>query len=425
MSNPGRDAQEPSIPVTKPKRRHDLDALRVFVVVGLVFFHSARVFDTGDFYVKNDPTSEIVDAIIGFAVMWGMPLLFVISGIGIWYSLQSRNLVSFVAERTKRLLVPLIFGTLVIVPPQVWYRVRAETGRWPDYLSFYRDFLDVEVNLKGFPFVVRASPATDYFEYGQLWFLVLLFGWSLLLIPFIALLRRRRLVERTIDRYGAWPIATATVTTLALIGASLPLQPEIALWSKWSYLVLVAYGFVFASDRRLAELLHRARWWILATAVVGFLTFAGTHVATSDVVGSDPLVDYDAAGIVLRTSFAIGGWCWVTSILSFAGSRRRRSSRRGTSTRSKRTLWGRSVGMANEAVLPVYVIHQTVIVTIAYFVVSYPLAAGVKYLILATSALGVTLMLFQLVRRTTATRFLFGMRSRHPRTPPTMSSLGS
>ncbi len=416
MSNPGRDAQEPSIPVTKPKRRHDLDALRVFVVVGLVFFHSARVFDTGDFYVKNDPTSEIVDAIIGFAVMWGMPLLFVISGIGIWYSLQSRNLVSFVAERTKRLLVPLIFGTLVIVPPQVWYRVRAETGRWPDYLSFYRDFLDVEVNLKGFPFVVRASPATDYFEYGQLWFLVLLFGWSLLLIPFIALLRRRRLVERTIDRYGAWPIATATVTTLALIGASLPLQPEIALWNKWSYLVLVAYGFVFAADRRLGEHLHRARWWILATAVVGFLTFAGTHIVTSDVVGSDPLVDYNAAGIVLRTSFAIGGWCWVTSILSFAAARRK-GSRHRESVDPRPMLWRRFAGMANEAVLPVYVLHQTVIVAIAFAVVSYPIPAGLKYVIVAMSSLVVTLALFQLVRRTQTTRFLFGMKAGEVRTP--------
>ena len=67
--------------------------------------------------------------------------------------------------------------------------------------------------------------------------------------------------------------------------------------------------------------------------------------------------------------------------------------------------------MANEAVLPVYVIHQTVIVAIAYLVVSYPIAAGLKYVILATSALVVTLILFQLVRRTPVTRFLFGMKA--------------
>ena len=73
------------------------------------------MFDTVDFYVKNDPTSEIIDAVIGFAVMWAMPLLFVIAGIGIWNSLGSRRLRKFVAERTKRLFVPLVFGTLIVV----------------------------------------------------------------------------------------------------------------------------------------------------------------------------------------------------------------------------------------------------------------------------------------------------------------------
>jgi len=143
---------------------------------------------------------------------------------------------------------------------------------------------------------------------------------------------------------------------------------------------------------------------------VGFLTFAGTHIATSDVVSSDPLVDYNAAGIVLRTSFAIGGWCWVTSILSFAATRRR-GSRPRERVAPRPTLWQRFAGMANEAVLPVYVLHQTVIVAIAFAVVSYPIPAGLKYLIVATSSLAVTLMLFQLVRRTQVTRFLFGMKA--------------
>ena len=95
---------------TRPARRRDLDLMRMFVVVGLVFFHSARIFDTGDFYVKNEPTSDLVDAAIGFAATWGMPLLFVIAGMGIWYSLRSRTTRAFVGERVRRLLVPLVFG---------------------------------------------------------------------------------------------------------------------------------------------------------------------------------------------------------------------------------------------------------------------------------------------------------------------------
>ena len=83
----------------RPPRRRDLDLMRMFVVVGLVFFHSARVFDTGEFYVKSDPTSEVVSIGISFAALWGMPLLFVVAGMGIWYSLRSRTPNAFAQKR--------------------------------------------------------------------------------------------------------------------------------------------------------------------------------------------------------------------------------------------------------------------------------------------------------------------------------------
>ena len=122
---PQEDSVDVTPTVNRPERRRDLDLMRMFVVVGLVFFHTARIFDTGDFYVKNDPTSELVSIAMAFAAMWGMPLLFVISGMGIWYSLRSRTMKAFSWERVRRLLVPLVFGVLVIVPPQIWTRLRA------------------------------------------------------------------------------------------------------------------------------------------------------------------------------------------------------------------------------------------------------------------------------------------------------------
>jgi peptidoglycan/LPS O-acetylase OafA/YrhL len=76
--------------------------------------------------------------------MWGMPLLFVISGMGIWYSLRSRTMKAFSWERVHRLLVPLVFGVLVIVPPH----------------------LDVQFTPGGFPFLVGSDPATVLFEWG-------------------------------------------------------------------------------------------------------------------------------------------------------------------------------------------------------------------------------------------------------------------
>jgi len=78
-----------------PKRRRDLDVMRIFIVVGLIFFHSARIFDPMDWYVKNDQTSEVVTILLGFAAMWAMPLLFFVAGMGIWYSLRARTMAIF------------------------------------------------------------------------------------------------------------------------------------------------------------------------------------------------------------------------------------------------------------------------------------------------------------------------------------------
>ncbi|WP_406312336.1 hypothetical protein OHA77_27465 [Streptosporangium sp. NBC_01639] len=73
-------------------RRPELDAIRTLVVVGLVFFHSALVFDTrDDYYVKNADTTEVTTILAGLGVVWAMPMLFLIAGLGSWYSLRRRG----------------------------------------------------------------------------------------------------------------------------------------------------------------------------------------------------------------------------------------------------------------------------------------------------------------------------------------------
>jgi len=47
-----------------------------------------------------------------------MPLLFVLAGIATWYAFAHRPAGAYAREPTRRLLVPLLFGIVVIVPPQ-------------------------------------------------------------------------------------------------------------------------------------------------------------------------------------------------------------------------------------------------------------------------------------------------------------------
>jgi glucan biosynthesis protein C len=73
----------------------------------------------------------------------------------------------------------------------------------------------------------------------------------------------------------------------------------------------------------------------------------------------------------------------------------------------------RAVAYAAEAFLPVYILHQTVVFVIGYYVVQWEMAALLKYFVISLSSLAATLLLYELaVRRTQVTRWLFGMRPR-------------
>ena len=68
---------------------------------------------------------------------------------------------------------------------------------------------------------------------------------------------------------------------------------------------------------------------------------------------------------------------------------------------------------ATEAAYPFYILHQTVIVVIAYFVVQWDWAAGLKYAAIAVASFALSLLVYEVaVRRWGPVRFLFGMKPR-------------
>jgi peptidoglycan/LPS O-acetylase OafA/YrhL len=71
------------------------------------------------------------------------------------------------------------------------------------------------------------------------------------------------------------------------------------------------------------------------------------------------------------------------------------------------------------AALPLYVLHQPIVVAVAYFVVRWDAPMIVKYLAIVAASLALTLLAYDLlVRRTPVSRALFGMRPTASRTDP-------
>ncbi|UGQ09448.1 acyltransferase [Yinghuangia sp. ASG 101] len=419
------------MPIESTGRRPELDAIRAVVVVGLVFFHASLVFDTDDdYYVKNAVTTTATTASAALGAVWAMPLLFLVAGLGAWHSLRNRGTGGFVRERLLRIGVPLAFVTVALDPVPQWLRLRGEHPEEDiDYWAFLGKFFSVRPDLADFPFVLDG----DWFEFGHLWFLVLLLTFSLLLaaaVRWIPAARPAGWRDRAAEAVTSRPSALfAAAVPIALICAVFGLEEGFAAWHRWAYLLFFGYGFVLASDDRFRTAMRRTAAVASAAGLVLFaMGLAGFMIGGDD--SRDAFVEMNPTAIAARTVFGAAGWCWLVAILGLldrqrvrirvtagdghasesatpAGGRAGQGSAQGSHARRGR----RAYAYFGPAALPFYLLHQPVLVAVAYGVVGWELPAGLKYLVIVVASLALTMLIYDLfVRRTRVTRLLFGMR---------------
>jgi glucans biosynthesis protein C len=247
----------PAPSATAVERRGDLDLIRAAVVGGLVFYHTAYLFPVG-FSASDDPPTLVLTVDILFAQLWGMPLLFLVAGAGIWHSLGTRTPGRFVRERLSRLLVPLVVGMLLVVPPQVYYAMRADALDPGSYWQFLVQFLTVRPVAR-FPAFLEGAGPEPHFHLAHLWFLYYLLIWSLLLLPVFLYLRgnaARRLAGRVAGRCQGPSGVVLLSLPIAMIEALLGTW-KLGGWNSRSYILFLLYGFVLGADRRQRESLEQ------------------------------------------------------------------------------------------------------------------------------------------------------------------------
>jgi glucans biosynthesis protein C len=231
----------------------------------------------------------------------------------------------------------------------------------------------------------------------------------------------RQLLERLASFCGRpWAIFLLALP-VAVIEAALGTE-ESGGWNRYAFIPFLLYGFLLAADLRFGEAVQRHAWAALFVGIPAMVVLLGLGFYVSEVAGRDPAVAYDGWSVLWRFVKGIGAWAWIVAIMGAAMSVVRRRARQPTSAVPRqprpdnpadrtRRLRDRTIGYANQAVLPVYVLHQTVIVMIGFYVVQWDVPTLVKYLVISFTALLVTLLLYDLgVRRTAVTRLLFGMK---------------
>jgi glucans biosynthesis protein C len=417
-------AEEPA-PAPSPTRRPELDVMRAFVVAGLVVFHSAVVFAWGSSWFINDPRpSPWFTVFLLWGSLWGMPLLFLVSGMGARYALRSRTAGAFIRERLGRLLVPLLTGLVLLVAPMFYLSRVDQPGFHESYWRFWLRFLNPAAIAVGIPARGTWRSGGDEFDPAHLWFLFSLLVFSIVLVPaFVSLRRPRgaRLIDRLAGLTERHPAPVLLVAAVPIMAVEAALGPDknTGGWERLTYLFFFLYGYLLASDRRFEQTLRRLRWWALGCAVLASVLLA---MAAKILDPSGPDV-VSAASPPVSAAQGLAGWMWTAAILGFAGTiaarlTTARPAGSPTGSPASASRWRHVAHYGNEAVLPFYVLHEPVIVAVAWVIVRWPAPLLIKYLSVVAASFVLTLALYEgLVRRFQLARFLFGMKPARPTGP--------
>lgn len=371
-------------------RRYDLDWLRFFAIVLLLFFHTGMWFTTWDWHVKNSELSTTFNYWMVWSHYWRMPLLLFISGAGTYLALGKRTFGQFAGERFKRLFVPLVFGMFVVVSPQIYYE---HIAKYPDYMTFYKTVFEFKPYPEG------------SFSWHHLWFIVYLFLYSLLMIPLLRYVRsaksesfKEKLFKVMSNPWGALfvPSIFIFLTQLALR----PYFPEEThdlkdLGFMVFYLSFFFFGILFYSEQKLWNSLGGNRLKILLAAglilipvYTVYMHFRGVYVLP---------FEERTLEIMFEVPATFMSWFTVITIIAF-----------GQHYLNRPHPW---LSKINESLYPFYILHQTVIIAIGYYICQLDWSVTAKFWSISFLTLASCLaMYFLLIKPFNMMRFLFGMK---------------
>lgn len=384
------------------ERRYDIDWLRVLTIMLVFFFHCARFFGGGPWHLKNPEESFVAHIFIMFLDLWIMPLFFLLSGAGSWYALRTRNGGQYLLDRIKRIIVPLYgIGVFVIALPQVYFEAITNRGYTDSFFELMPQyFAAVFTTPPDF-----SDPIFFNIFMGHLWFLHHLFLISLLVLPVLLYLKSEsgtRLTKNLAHRCEGW--GGIFIFLIPLVVVRIAFTHLFEGHHSWAHLFLYAVffviGYLIPSDDRFTIGIKKVGWLCLALGIIGLIVefaiifgFSYNYLNIHHKGGEPLSLMYLFFSVLICTA----SWSWVVFMLSLAAKYLNRQ--------------GQLLIYSNEAVLPFFLLHQTVILCIGWYVIQWNIGMALKYLIIAAASFVLIMTIYELlIRRFNVMRFLFGMR---------------
>jgi surface polysaccharide O-acyltransferase-like enzyme len=388
-------SHSPHFAAQGPQRRVDLDWVRIGAFGLLIFYHVGMLYVSWEFHIKSVHRVTALEPLMLLLNPWRLALLFLVSGAATRFMLGKYELGPLLRSRSYRLLIPLIFGMLVIVPPQAYDQIVESLGYPDGFLDFYRRHY--------FAFgsqFCRPGPCILLPTWNHLWFVAYLWiytmalGVVLVAVPGLAGSVERRLAPAL---SGALLLVLPSVALAGYRLAVLPNFPSThALFGDWYnhavYASVFLLGFLLARAQIFWDAIERQRRLALSLAAALFLSLLVLRWSRESATPPSLLLK-------LYGGIAYGGYQWlcIVAVLGFA----RRWLTADSAVRRYLT----------DAIFPYYIVHQTAIIMIAHELHGRDLPAWLEASIVISGTLAACVLTYEIVRRIAILRPLFGLRA--------------
>jgi glucans biosynthesis protein C len=351
------------------------------------------LFSSWGWHIKNNELDRSFDFWMVWFHPWRMPLLLFISGAGTYMALGKRTPKQFASERFRKLFIPLLFGMLVVVPPQIYFEY---IDRFPNYWEFYKTV-----------FEFRPYPGGS-FSWHHLWFVLYLLVYSLILLPFLVFIRSDRSANFKLNarRWLSTAPGMLFIPSMFILASQIILRPffpdELHNMTDLAYIVFYGcfffFGVVFYSDQTLWASIEMHRYKLLVAAIIILLPFYGVFLHWHKVIVL-PIDDESTLDVIFSVASIFLSWFTLITVIGFGQHYLNKANP--------------VLPYTNEGLYPFYILHQTVIITLGFYICRLDWSVAAKFWSVSIlTLLFCVAFFFVIIRPFNVMRLFFGMKSK-------------
>lgn len=344
------------------ERRYDIDWLRVIAIGLLLIYHIAIIFQPWAMFIgfmRSEHPLESLWTPMTMLNIWRIPLLFYVSGMGLYFAMKKRNWKQLFTERTKRILLPFVFGFIAITPL---------------HMFIFQKFYNI--------------PLSYYASSGHLWFLGNIFIYVIILSPFLFYLKKhenskfRQIISKVMT-YAIGPLAVSVFFMLELVLVKPQLFELYAQTWHGFFIGLFAFffGFLFVySGKTFWQTVSKWKWL--------YITLAATLFTLR-------LTGFDTTSIYYLK--AIESNCWIFGVFGLGYHYLNKPSAR--------------LSYLSQAAYPVYIIHMFVLYAGAIMILPLKIHPLLKFFGITLFTFMVCFLIYEyILRRINILGPLFGLK---------------